>query len=297
MVSSRSITPLPPVQSSARTAPRSRVLPIGLWVTRLVLLLATSASLIPTLYILSISFKGGESLFADSLLPQVLTTANYTRLLSGSDFLLWVRNSLILGGGSGALSLVSATFAGYAFSRFHFRGRRHGILLLLVVQMLPTTVSIVAIFRMLILIGLTNTLEGLILVFGLSTGALSVWLLKNYLDSVPRELDESAQVDGANHWQVFWFVLFPLIQPMLVAQFILQFIGVYNEYLTATILLSRPSLYPLGVGLRFYVSGAFETNWTAFCAASVLGSIPILVIFFAAQRLLVEGLTRGALKG
>lgn len=270
---------------------------LGLWASRLLLIGITLATLLPTLYVVAVSLKGGESLYTSTLIPKTFTTDNYERVLRETKFLLWVRNSLILGAGSGLLSLATATFAAYAFSRFHFRGRRYGILLLLIVQMLPSTVSIVAIFRMLYVVGLINKLEGLILVFGLSTGGLAVWLLKNYLDSVPRELDESAQVDGATPWQVFWLILFPLIQPMLVAQFIFQFIGVYNEYLTATIVLSNPDLYPLGIGLRAYVNGAYQTNWTAFCAASVLGSVPILTIFFAAQRLLVEGLTRGALKG
>jgi len=297
-VDERAIVSLPKVSSPsrARTA-RVRSASLSLWLTRLVLIAVPGGSLLPTPYSLALSFNGGESQYTSTLIPQTFTLENYSRLLNESKFSLWVRNSLILGIGAGILSLLCATFGGYAFSRFHFRGRRHGILLLFIVQMLPSTVSIVAIFRMLHLAGLINKLEGLILVFGLGTIALSVWLLKNYLDSIPRELDESAQVDGADHWQVFWQILFPLLQPMLVAQFIFHFIGVYNEYLTATIVLSDPDLYPLGVGLRAYVSGAYQTNWTAFCAASVLGSLPILAIFFLAQRLLVEGLTRGALKG
>jgi len=156
-VDERAIVSLPKVSSTirARTA-HVRSASLSLWLTRLVLIAVTGGSLLPTLYILAISFKGGESLYTSTLIPQTFTLENYSRLLAESKFSLWVRNSLILGIGAGLLSLLCATFGGYAFSRFHFRGRRHGILLLFIVQMLPSTVSIVAIFRMLHLAGLIN---------------------------------------------------------------------------------------------------------------------------------------------
>ena len=121
-------------------------------------------------------------------------------------------------------------------------------------------------------------------------------LMKNFMDSIPKELDEAASIDGATNWQIFWRILFPLLQPMLVAQFIFGFIGIYNEYIVTTVFLSDSKLYPLGVGVRLF-STQFATNWTQFCAAAVLGSIPIMIVFFLAQRFLVEGLTKGALKG
>jgi arabinogalactan oligomer/maltooligosaccharide transport system permease protein len=269
---------------------------INLWATRIVLIIITLASLFPTMYVLMISFKAGESLYTSSLIPKQFTIDNYNRLFTQSKFLLWMRNSLIIGVSSALISTLIATLAGYSFSRFRFPGRRYGILILLIVQMLPTSVSLVALFRMLYVMHLLNKLEGLIVVFGLGSGALSVWLMKNYIDTIPKELDESAYIDGANPWQVFWRILFPLIQPMLVAQFILSFIGVYNEYMFSSIVLFDPNLYPLGVGIRTYVTGAYQTNWTAFCASAVIGSFPILIIFFLAQKLLVEGLTRGAIK-
>lgn len=101
---------------------------------------------------------------------------------------------------------------------------------------------------------------------------------------------------SGTHRTTFWRVIFPLAQPMLVAQFIFGFIGVYNEYILTSLLIFNPDLYPLGVGVRTF-STAFSTSWTLFCAAAVLGSIPILIVFFLAQRFLVEGLTRGAVKG
>lgn len=269
---------------------------ITLWVMRILLIVICLISLFPTIYVVLYSLKGGgNSLYSPTLIPQVLTLNNYSNLLR-SQFPLWVRNSLILGAASATLSVLLATFAGYAFSRLKFPGRRYGILILLIVQMLPTVGSMVAIFRGFQIFGLLNSLTGLILLFGFGGSALAVWLMKNFMDSIPKELDEAASIDGASNWQIFWRILFPLLQPMLVAQWIFAFIGVYNEYIVTTVFLSDTSLYPLGVGVRLF-STAFNTNWTQFCAAAVLGSLPIMIIFFLAQRFLVEGLTRGALKG
>lgn len=269
---------------------------LGLWAVRIALIVITLVSLFPTMYVVLYSLKGGgNSLYSPTLIPQKLTLENYTKLLS-SQFPLWVRNSLILGGVSAAVSVMLATFAGYAFSRLNFAGRRYGILILLIIQMLPTVGSLVAIFRGFQMLRLLNTLTGLILLFGFGGSALAVWLMKNFMDSIPRELDEAASIDGASNWQIFWRILFPLLQPMLVAQFIFGFIGVYNEYIVTTVFLSDTKLYPLGVGVRLF-STQFNTNWTQFCAAAVLGSLPIMIVFFLAQRFLVEGLTKGALKG
>ena len=202
---------------------------LGLWAIRIVLIIACLLSLFPTLYVVMYSLKGGgNSLYSPTLIPQQLTLDNYTKLLS-SQFPLWVRNSLILGGFSAAISVMLATFAGYAFSRLNFAGRRYGILILLIIQMLPTVGSLVAIFRGFQIFGLLNTLTGLILLFGFGGSALAVWLMKNFMDSIPKELDEAASIDGASNWQTFWRILFPLLQPMLVAQFIFGFIGIYRR--------------------------------------------------------------------
>ncbi len=293
-------TQMPAAVPAQRATPRPRTGSkrrggAEVWIIRIILIILTLASLFPTLYIVMYSLKKGEALYSPTLIPREFTFANYQRLLRG-QFPLWVRNSLFIGLASASISVLMAAFGGYAFSRFKFRGRKYGILMLLIVQMLPATLAIVAIFRMFQVVGLLNTITGLIILFGVGGGALSVWLMKNFMDSIPKELDQAAYIDGAGHWTTFWRVLFPLIQPMLVAQFIFGFIGVYNNYIETTLLLSDPKKYPLGVGVRT-LSTQYSTNWTTFCAAAVLGSIPIMIIFFMAQRFLVEGLTKGALKG
>jgi arabinogalactan oligomer/maltooligosaccharide transport system permease protein len=287
--------PVVPRKASWRESAKTQEA-IQVWAIRLFLWVVLAVVLFPVFYIVMFSVKGGGSaLYSSTLIPEVLTFANYTNLMDG-DFPRWVMNSVILGVSSGLLTVIFATFAGYAFSRMRFPGRRYGILTLLVIQMLPVNMAAVAYYRMLQLVGLTNTRIGLILIFGFGGSALAVWLMKNFIDSIPIDLDEASYLDGGSHWTTFWRVIFPLAQPMLVAQFIFGFIGVYNEYILTTILVFDPDLYPLGVGVRTF-STALATAWTLFCAAAVLGSIPILIVFFLAQRLLVEGLTRGAVKG
>lgn len=269
---------------------------LEVWIIRLILIAFSAITLFPTVYVILYSFKGGgPSLYSKTFIPEVLTLDNYQTLLEGS-FPRWVGNSLLIGVSSGVLAVFFATLAGYAFSRMRFPGRRYGILVLLVVQMLPANMALVAYLKIFQWVHLLNTRTSLVLIFGFGGSALAVWLMKNFMDSIPRELDEAAYLDGAGHWRAFWTILFPLVQPMLVAQFIFGFIGVYNEYLVTTILLSDPTKYPLGVGVRTFAT-QFNTYWTQFCAAAVLGSLPILIIFFLAQRLLVEGLTKGAIKG
>lgn len=269
---------------------------IQVWLIRIFLWIVIAFVMFPVFYVAVFSIKGGGSaLYSKTLIPATITFENYANLMDG-DFPKWVLNSVILGVASGALTVIFATFAGYAFSRMRFPGRRYGILTLLVIQMLPVNMAAVAYYRMLQIVGLTNTRIGLILIFGFGGSALAVWLMKNFIDSIPKDLDEASALDGGSHWTTFWRIIFPLAQPMLVAQFIFGFIGVYNEYILTSILIFNPDLYPLGVGVRTF-STAVATAWTLFCAAAVLGSIPILIIFFLAQRLLVEGLTRGAVKG
>ena len=291
-------------QTASRVEPRSASFfssaktrhQIELWSIRIVIYLIIALMLSPVAYVVLYSFKGGgQSLFSPSIIPESFTLANYDRLLEG-DFPKWIGNSLILGLSSGVITVFFATLAGYAFSRMRFPGRRYGILFLLILQMLPANMALVAYFKLLRAVDLYNTRTGLVLIFGLGGSALAVWLMKNFMDSIPKDLDEAAALDGANHWRAFWTIIFPLVQPMLVAQFIFGFIGVYNEYILTSVLLAEPDKYPLGVGVRTFAT-QYNTQWTIFCAAAVLGSLPILIVFFLAQRLLVEGLTKGAVKG
>jgi len=270
---------------------------LNLLAIRVILIAVCILTLFPAIWMISASFSAGTSLYSGGIIPAKTTLANYINLFRGGEFLLWMKNSLIICTASSALSLLLATSMAFAFSRFQFRGRRFGLLSLVLIQMFPAIMSIVAIFRLLQIIHLLDSHLGLILVYsGMGIG-FSTYLLKGYIDSLPRELDESATIDGATNWQIFTKIILPLSSPMLAVVFLFNFIGFFQEYLIASVVLFKPVLRPIALGLRFYINGNYAQNWTGFAAASIIASIPILIIFFSLQRFLVEGLTKGALKG
>lgn len=269
----------------------------GLLVVRVFLISACIITLAPAIWLISASFSAGTSLYSGGIIPARTTLENYTGLFDDTQFLLWMKNSLIICTASSALTLFMTTSMAYAFSRFRFSGRRFGLLFMVLLQMFPAIMSIVAIFRLLQIIHLIDSHLGLILIYAGSGIGFSTYLVKGYFDSLPRELDESAVIDGATAWQVFTRIVLPLSSPMLAVVFLFNFIGFFQEYLIASIVLFNPDLRPVALGMRFYINGNYAQNWTGFAAASIIASIPILIIFFSLQRFLVEGLTRGALKG
>ncbi|MBP7237134.1 MAG: sugar ABC transporter permease [Petrotogaceae bacterium] len=268
----------------------------NIWFVRAMAIILVAIILFPFYYVVLTSFKPGSSFYSGSIFPKQFTLDNYSSLINSSKFLLWVKNSTILGGFSALLTVVVTMFGGYAFSRLRFPGRKYGILFLMVLQMFPTSVAMVAYFKMLQIVGLLNTLTGIILIMGLGNAAFGTWIIRNYLNSIPTEIDEAAYIDGASYWQTFWKVLFPLMMPILATQFIMTFIGVYNEYMFSVILLFDPSKYPVGVGIKGFLASNYSVNWTVFCAAAVLGSLPIIFLFLLLQKNITNGLTKGAVK-
>ncbi len=266
------------------------------WHVRLLIILITFVVIFPFLLIVLNSFKVGQSIYNSSIIPKEYTVEHYKNIFIDTDFRLWIINSLYMGISAGIITVIVTMFGGYSFSRFAFKGKKYGLLFLLIVQMLPISVSMVAYFKMLQVVGLLNTLNGIILILGFGNSAIGIWLMRNYMNAIPKELDESAYLDGASRWKTFWRILFPLMLPMLITQFIMTFIGVYNEYMLSAILLFDPSKYPLGVGLKSFMAGNYAGKWATFSAASVLGSLPIMIIFYSLQKYVVKGLTKGAVK-
>ncbi len=265
--------------------------------SRAIIIFCIILALAPAYWVVAASFQAGSAFFSSTLVPQHLTFENYHALFTQSDFPLWVRNSLILCLSVSAVSTAAAALAGYAFSRFRFWGRRYGLMGWLVAGMFPTMVALPAYYYILLKLGLLNTFLGLILILVGGSIPFYTWLFKGYLDELPRELEESATVDGATIFQALWFIVVPLATPMLVVIFLFAFIGIYSEYILSSLVLSDPSLYTLPLGLRGFVYNQFSTHWTQFAAAAVLGSVPLVVLFLLTQRYLVAGLTRGAVKG
>lgn len=271
---------------------------------RLVIWFAIVLTLAPGYWIIIASLSAGNSFFSSSILPGDLTLDNYSAVLHNSDFIDWVKNSVIVCTAVAGVSTIACALAAYAFSRLHFWGRRYGLMGMLLVQMFPVGIGIPAYFYTLFRLGNwtdgrvgLDTKLGLILVLAGGAVAFYAWLFKGYLDNMPRELEEAAFVDGASRLKTIWYVLFPLVRPIVAVIFLFLFIGTYSEYLLTSVILTASDNWTLPIGLNVFIFNQFNQHWTQFAAAAVLGSVPLMAVFMLMQRYLVAGLARGAVKG
>ena len=259
-------------------------------------------SLFPIIWTISASFNPTGSISGQSLIPDPPTLRNYERILA-QDFWLWMRNSFVISSISAILAGLITLMAAYAFSRFRWAGRSQLLLVILLIQVFPAILAMVALFAILQQIGNyipflgLNTHGGLILIYMGGTLGVNVWLMKGFFDSVPREIDESGKVDGASDWQIFWRLLFPLVRPIMVVSMILTFFGTYSDYLMPRIMITTASKFTLMLGLQTFIGANYAQEWGAFAAGAVMGAIPMVTVYLLLQDYIVGGLTAGAVKG
>lgn len=268
----------------------------SLWMSRLVIWITMVVVIFPALWIVMSSFSAGDSFFLSSLFPQKLSTEHYVKLFTETNFVLWVWNSLKLCLIVAVIQLVLTSLAAYAFARLRFTGRKYGLMSLLVLQVFPNSMAIAGYYILIYQFGLVDS--SLALIFVLAGGsAFNIWLLKSYIDGIPVELDEAAQVDGANRFQVFYKVILPLAMPQLAVLFLFSFIATYSEYVITSIFLQTPGKMTLALGLQSFISDQFAAHWTMFSAAAVISSLPIMIVFMCLQRFIQNGLVAGGVKG
>jgi len=221
------------------------------------------------------------------------------RIAASSErtIILYVRNTLLVSGTTGLFAVLIATTAGYAFARMRFEGRYQTLMTFVFVQMFPGFMALVAIFWLMVRLDLLNTFTGLILAYSGGAIAFSAWIFKGYLESVSPALEEAAMVDGATRWGAFYRIILPVSVPMLLFIFLLQFIGTYSEFILANTLLQGQENWTVGIGLRNFTTGRFDTQWGALAASAVIGSLPILIIFYAFQDALTGQYAAGGVKG
>jgi ABC-type maltose transport system permease subunit len=268
-------------------------------------ILASLYALFPVIFIISSSLDPTNSLASAEIVPRIVSFVNYRRLLNNPiyPFQHWLFNSFKVSSISAVLAVLLTGMSAYAFSRFRFRGRRPLLLTVLLVQVFPNTLAMVALFLLVQQIGNyipslgLNTHGGLILVYLGGVLGFNTWLMKGFFDSIPRELDESAMIDGASHWQAFQYVILPLARPILAVVGILTFIGTYGDFVVARVLLQSTENYTLAVGLYTLVATQYTQQWGVFAAGALIGAIPIVIVFLFLQDQLVSGLTSGAVKG
>lgn len=253
----------------------------------------------PLIWAIMMSLNPGTNMLVTSLIPDSITLDHYKWLFTNpkSDYLLWYKNSLIVAVANAVGSVIITSLIAYAFSRYKFIGRKYGLYMFLLLQMFPALMGMVAIYILLNTIGLTDSLFGLLLVYLGGQIPFNAWLVKGYLDTIPKELDESAKMDGASHLRVFWSIIMPLAKPILAVVALFNFMAPFMDFLLPRIVLTSPEKYTLALGLFNFINDQFSTNFTRFAAGAILIALPIALVFLFLQRYLISGLTAGGTKG
>ncbi|NIM92271.1 MAG: ABC transporter permease subunit [Anaerolineales bacterium] len=262
-------------------------------------------SVFPILWVISASFSPTGTLATQTLIPENAGLGNYQELLASEQFPFWTWffNSFKIASITSILSLSITTIAAYAFSRFRFRGRQTMLKGILLVNVFPGLLALVATFLMISQIGDVisviglNTHTALILVYLGGAMGINIWLMKGFLDTIPRDIDESAMVEGATDWQIFTKLILPLLRPILIVIAILNYITTYGEFILARVLLKSTEMYTLMVGLQIFTGAQFQQRWGVFAAGALIGALPIMIIWLVLQDQIVGGLTQGAVKG
>ena len=271
--------------------------------THLVLVVTTLAVLYPVLWVLKMALTPSQAFSMDPMpFPTEVSLQNFREVIgtTAADgswlFGRQLLNSLFVSAVTSALGITLACTAGYAMSRWAFPGRDIGMSMFLVTQMFPGVVMAIPLYILLDEAGLLNSMLGLALVYSTTAVPFSTWNLKGYFDTIPVELEEAALMDGASRWMTFTRIILPLARPALVVTALFSFMTAWNEFILAATFMSDERAFTLPVVLQSYV-GDFGTEWGRFAAGSILVSLPVMLLFFALQRFLVEGLTAGSVKG
>ncbi len=256
----------------------------------------------PLLYVLSTSFKPNATLTGSNKLFSVISFENYAELFT-TRFGAWAVNSLVISTVTAVGTVLMGGAAAYAFSRFRFRGRRPALSALLIIQMFPQMLAVVAIFLLLItlkdvfpFLGANNQI-GLICIYLGGALGVNTFLLYGFFNTVPMEIDEAAKIDGATHSQIFWTIILRLVTPILAVVGLLSFVGTYGEFIIAKTVLSQGDKMTLAVGLYQWAADERNAPWGLFAAGAVLAAIPIVALFMFLQKYIVSGLTAGSVKG
>ena len=293
-------TPTPVVVPRNRMSRRRWIAEIG-W-RHVVGVIAVVYAAFPLVYVISAALSENGTLTGSNRLFGAVSTVNFSDL-GDTYFWTWMGNSLVIAITTGIGTVLMGAAAAYAFSRFRFSGRRLGLTSLLIIQMFPQILAFVAIF--LLLLGLGNVVPALglnskialICVYLGGSLGVNTFLMYGFFNTVPRELDEAAKIDGATHTQIYWTIILRLVSPILAVVGLLSFISTFGEFIIARIILQSESNWTVAVGLYGWVSSLLDANWGLFTAGAVIAAVPVLALFLFLQKYIVGGLTAGSVKG
>ncbi len=261
-------------------------------------------AIFPLLYVVSASFASSGTLTASNQLFASFTFDNYVDLLSDPDrpYLTWWFNTMIIAASAATIALLFGSLAAYAFSRLRFRGRRIGLGALVLTQLFPQFLGVVAIFLLVRTLGDAvpalglNTHTGLIAVYLGGALGINTYLMYGYFNTVPREIDEAAKIDGASHVRTFFTIILPLVAPILVIVWMITYIAVAGDYVIASAILSDPNMQTATVGLFTLINTFRSDNWGAFSAGAILSALPVVLMFLYGQKYIIGGLSAGSVK-
>jgi arabinogalactan oligomer/maltooligosaccharide transport system permease protein len=258
---------------------------------------ATLLTLAPVLLVVRKAFLPGHAFAADfGLHLSELSLVHFRDVLGSPHFARQALNSIVVASATTVVGVLLSCTAAYAFSRFRFPGRQAGLLVFLIVQMFPATLLTIPIYVILDRLHLLNRLSGLVLVYSTTAVPFCVWMLKGYFDTIPREIEEAARIDGASRLGLFVRIVLPLSRPAIAVTALFSFMTAWNEFILAETFMSNEATYTLPVTLASYV-GQRTTEWGHFAAGALLVSLPVIALFYALQKHLVAGLTAGGVKG
>ncbi len=266
-------------------------------ISYIIILAAVAVVLYPTLWIASAAINPYNSLSSSSLIPQGATLENFIKLFKKYPFFSWYLNTIKLGLLSAAIAVTLTALIGYVFSKYSFVGRKYGLLSLLVVQMFPVMMSMVAIYVLLNMFELLDTHIGILIVYLGQAVPFTSWMIKGYFDSIPTSLIDAARIDGAGRLRVFWQIMLPLAKPILAVAAMMSFVRTVNDFILARLILTSEGKQTLAVGLYNMISQQFSKDWTLFAAGAILTALPIVIFMLSMQKHFVSGLSSGAVKG
>jgi arabinogalactan oligomer/maltooligosaccharide transport system permease protein len=267
------------------------------------LIVITAIVLYPVMLVCKKAFEPGRHFaLSASPIPHTFTLENFENLMSARGgrgellFLEHTLNSVVVALATTVVGVVLSCTAAYALSRFRFPGRKMGLTTFLVVQMFPATLLLLPLYVILDKLGLLNSITGLVLVYSTTAIPFCVWTLKGYFDTLPRELEEAARIDGASQWMIFRKIILPLARPGIAVTALFSFMTAWNEFIMASTFMTQQGKYTLPVLIQSSVT-EFSADYGFFAAGAVLTSVPVMVAFYVLQKYLVGGLTAGAVKG
>ncbi|HAA3486791.1 TPA_asm: sugar ABC transporter permease [Listeria monocytogenes] len=265
--------------------------------TYLFLTVLTIIILYPILITASSAFKPGNIAAFTLEWSDSWTLNNFTRLFNETLYLDWYKNTLIIAVVTMIMQVTIVTLAGYTYSRYRFKGRKNSLIFFLIIQMVPTMAALTAFYVLAMLLGALDQYWFLTLIYIGGGIPMNTWLMKGYFDTVPRDLDESAKLDGAGHFRIFAQIILPLVRPMIAVQALWAFMGPFGDFLLAKFLLRTPENLTIAVGLQTFIANPQQQKVALFAAGAILAALQICLLFFFLQKNFVSGLTAGGTKG